>query len=205
MPAMAPARIQKMALRSVAQMARQQHDRGRQRERGRHREQHASLGQQLQVLVVRVVEEELPRRLLVHQHPLLEGAGADAGPAEVARHPPRVVPDDAASPFAELGRFLHAQRERAQVGVSVANATIATSPATIQARPRAARQARPRQQDEDEQADRAAEDAATRQRAEQAAGHQHGRSAEPQLRRVDRPAAGAVPAVAIRGAPRRSR
>jgi len=45
---------------------------------------------------VGVVEEKLPRALLIDEHAPLERAGAHAGEPEVLRHPPGVAPDRAA-------------------------------------------------------------------------------------------------------------
>src|SRR3954468_15679584 len=48
-----------------------------------HREQQAAFSDELQVFVVRVVEKELSRSLLVDEHAALERAGADPGEREV--------------------------------------------------------------------------------------------------------------------------
>ena len=108
MPETAPARSQKIGVRSLRSRLTISATPADEGNRGRNGEQQPAFGRELQVLVVGVVEEKLPRAFLIDEHAPLERAGADAGEPEVLDHPPRVAPDRAASPHAGLGRLLQA-------------------------------------------------------------------------------------------------
>ena len=163
-----------------------QHDRGDEGDRRRQGDQQPAFGKQLQVLVVRVVEEEQPRAFLIDEHRALEGAGADAGQRKVRYHPPGVVPDDRTAPLALLGRLPHAHREAAQVRVCRPHHHHRREAANHPGEAGAAFEPLARQHDEEDQADAAAEDAGARHRREKAPGHQNRRAAQPDLGRVDR-------------------
>ena len=104
--------------RTIAPKApRNLHGRSGGRQRCRHRENRAALGQQLKILVVRVVDVEGVRDRLVDRHGARVGADADADEREVAHDPPRQPPDLAPPAEADRHRLVDAVRQRAPVRV----------------------------------------------------------------------------------------
>jgi hypothetical protein len=79
-------------------------------ERG-NREQQPAFGQQLQILVVRVVEVRLVRRRLVDDHRPFVRAGADAGPPEISNHRQRRPPNLQTAAHALIHRVRNSRRD----------------------------------------------------------------------------------------------
>ena len=185
----APARIQKIGVRSAREPARHQPPlrRAAAIAAGTPSSRPPSASD-LQILVVRVVEEEQPRALLIDEHRALKRAGADAGRARSPSPCARCRARSRGRPHSPSSVVsLQPQRERAAGWRTPTPATtIAASPAIIQTTPRAAADPLARQRDERDQADAGAENAGARHRRQQAAGHQDRRRREPELHRVDR-------------------
>ena len=75
-------------------------------------QQHSALREQMQILVVGLVDEGRPVRLLVDEHRGLVAAEARPREQEIANHAKRLLPDSRAAAGADRERFLHTGQER---------------------------------------------------------------------------------------------